>query len=89
MEKCDASGERSVMQRNISIFVSILVCGFTLISIIRESSLNWGNHSAVKKGHFHLTSSVDLEELNGEWEFYPEKLIDPADLENSNRKPIF
>ncbi|MCS0788060.1 ATP-binding protein [Cytobacillus firmus] len=77
------------MQRKISIIVSILVCGFTLLSIIRESGLNWGNHSAVNKGQLHLTSSEDLVELNGEWEFYPDKLIDPADLEKSNKKPIF
>ncbi|WP_019383185.1 ATP-binding protein [Cytobacillus oceanisediminis] len=77
------------MQRKISIIVSILVCAFTLISIIRESGLNWGNHSTVSKGQMHLTSSENLMELNGEWEFYPNKLIDPADLEKSNRKPIF
>ncbi|MBY0159481.1 histidine kinase [Cytobacillus firmus] len=88
MEKCESRG-RTAMQRKISIIVSILVCGFTLISIIRESGLNWGNHSAVNKGQMHLTSSEDLMELNGEWGFYPNKLINPADLEKSNRKPIF
>lgn len=76
------------MQRKYAIVLSVFVLSITIFSFVRGSAIYWNDSSLVKKGLLDL-QDINFEHsgimsLNGKWEFYPNKLIDPGDFQHGD-----
>lgn len=80
------------MRRKSVIILSVLVVLLSIISFLGGANKQWKNEFVAEQGVLLLADSTNFVkqgtiQLNGEWEFYEDKLLDPAEIEsNKNNK---
>lgn len=80
------------MRRKSVIILSVLVVLLSIISFLGGANKQWKNEFVAEQGVLLLADSTNFAkqgtiQLDGEWEFYEDKLLDPAAIEsNKNNK---